>query len=587
MDRRTSLLDFPERLDPWQRFLPYALLLIVTLALYGATLYFSFVWDDFFYIHRNDRVQGLSPLHLRMIWTSTFLGHYAPIHHTFLALLYSLSALEPFGYHLAQLVVHAGCVWLLYFLLQKLESPRIALLASLLFAVYPANIETIAWISESKSTLAFFFFLLSFWAFLRLRERERWGYGVWCGFFLVLSMLAKINTIVAPAIFLLSDYKQRLPFTKERVRSLVWFFLIAVIFAGVHLASFYRSQKELTGFYHGGLIVHLENMPRLVLYYIGMVIFPHPLSAVQTFEIYGGFSAAVGIAWIALLGLAWLLYRSNRSVQFWGLWFLIFLAPVLQLFPFEIWAADRYLYIPAVGGFVLASKGFFRVADRWTKLGQRVAWETAMGAILLAFAWHTHHHLPVWRNELTLWETTVRTCMTSEYCHSHLGAALVQDGQTERGVQEFMRAFDLQPSPEYLLAVGDAYTLYLGDYRQALMAYNMALQRGAPPTAGFYARLARAHLLAGNWKEAGLALQASKRINPNETGALVIDSFLQWKLGNLEEARQSLQKALAQSGQTANAAGFIHTFWRDRAEVGRLLADLRSSPSPRGATVAP
>src|SRR3990172_8218917 len=103
MDRRYSLLDFPERLDPWQRFLPYALLLIVTLALYGTTLYFSFVWDDFFYMHRKDRVQRLSPLYLRMIWPGPFLGHYAPIHHTFLALLYSFSALEPFGYHLGQL----------------------------------------------------------------------------------------------------------------------------------------------------------------------------------------------------------------------------------------------------------------------------------------------------------------------------------------------------------------------------------------------------------------------------------------------------------------------------------------------------
>jgi len=45
MDQRYSFL--------WQRFLPYALLLSLTFALYGPTLYFHFVWDDFEYIIEN------------------------------------------------------------------------------------------------------------------------------------------------------------------------------------------------------------------------------------------------------------------------------------------------------------------------------------------------------------------------------------------------------------------------------------------------------------------------------------------------------------------------------------------------------
>ena len=57
MDRRTSWLDFPERLVSWQRLLPYALLLTVTLALYGPSLYFDFVWDDAVYIRTNFRIQ--------------------------------------------------------------------------------------------------------------------------------------------------------------------------------------------------------------------------------------------------------------------------------------------------------------------------------------------------------------------------------------------------------------------------------------------------------------------------------------------------------------------------------------------------
>ena len=431
-----TFFGFPERIDARQRFLPYALLLAVTFALYATTLYFYFAWDDIAYIERNYRIHGLSLARLWAIWTSTYMGHYAPIQHTFLAILHSFSGLEALGYHLGQLLVHAGCVCLLYFILKKLEAPRIALLASLLFAVHPANIETVAWISETKSTLAFFFFLLSFWFFIRLRERERWSDGILCSLLFILSLLAKINTIVAPAIFLLYDYKQGFSFKKSRVGSLGWFFLMSAIFTAVHLSVFYTSQDTLETTYYGGFGLHLQNFPQLVLFYIRMVVFPHPLSAWQMAVIYEDFNWVLGVGWCAMLGIFWLLYRSNRSIQFWGLWFFVFLAPVLQIVPFPIWIADRYLYIPAIGMFVLGSKLFFVVRDRFAKLWQRLGWEVVMGAVLLAFAWHTQNHLPVWSNNLTLWAATTQTCMTSAYCHNNLGLALLQDGKTEQGVKE-------------------------------------------------------------------------------------------------------------------------------------------------------
>src|SRR3990172_2948992 len=136
---RNPAMIFKSRLQGWQKLLPYALLLSVTLALYGSTLYFYFVWDDHYYITTNYRIHGLSWVHLQAIWTNTYLGHYAPVQHTFLAILYYFSGLEPFNYHLAQLVVHAAGVVLLYGVLKKVESPRVALLASLLFAVHPTS----------------------------------------------------------------------------------------------------------------------------------------------------------------------------------------------------------------------------------------------------------------------------------------------------------------------------------------------------------------------------------------------------------------------------------------------------------------
>ena len=141
------VLDFPERLNSRSRFLPYALLLSIAFALYGPSLYYELVWDDFYYVNTNYRIQGLTEPQLKAVWTATYLGHYAPVHHTFLALLYQIAGTDPFVYHLAQLLLHAACVLLLYRILARIESPRIALLASLLYSVHPTAVETVAWVS--------------------------------------------------------------------------------------------------------------------------------------------------------------------------------------------------------------------------------------------------------------------------------------------------------------------------------------------------------------------------------------------------------------------------------------------------------
>src|SRR5689334_11657534 len=126
MDRPGGFFEFPQHSR--QNWLPYALLLSITLALYGATIYFQFVSDDGMYVTENYRAHGFTWGHLKELWTYPYLGHYAPIHNSVLALLYSLSGQNPFGFHVGQLLLHAACVCLLYFVLGRMETGRVALL---------------------------------------------------------------------------------------------------------------------------------------------------------------------------------------------------------------------------------------------------------------------------------------------------------------------------------------------------------------------------------------------------------------------------------------------------------------------------
>jgi len=250
---------------------------------------------------------------------------------------------------------------------------------------------------------------------------------------------------------------------------------------------------------------------------------------------------------------------------------------VLQMVPFPIWVADRYLYIPVIGAFVLLARWFFQVWEKLPSLRGQRSLEALAGAVLLLFAWQTRSHLPVWKNNLTLWTATAKNCPSSAYCHCTLGLALLQAGQVEPGMRELIRAVEIRPVPRYLIFLGDAYTVNVRDYRQALLAYQMALEQGGPEiTAEFYAKLARLHLWRGDWESARQALAAGARLDSDDPHLLIAESFLHWKQKDLEGAAGSLRQALEVTGQQAAAADFVHASWRDAAETQQLLSDLRN-----------
>jgi tetratricopeptide (TPR) repeat protein len=204
-----------------------------------------------------------------------------------------------------------------------------------------------------------------------------------------------------------------------------------------------------------------------------------------------------------------------------------------------------------------------------------------MVAAILILVWRTEVRLPVFQNNVTLWEDALQSCQTSAPCHAGLGWSLIEDHQVERGVRELIRAVEIRPLPLYLSMLGDAYTVHVGDYRQAIIAYRMAMngEHSWVKKETLLAQIARAHLLAGNLDEAGRSIQASREINPDNPFLLVVDAFYQWKRGNWQQARRSLLRALSISNQSYAIGNFLSVYWGNAADAGRLLGDLRPQPS--------
>lgn len=140
-------------------------------------------WDDGFNVYKNLRLRELNLENLR--WMFFDFGpdtRYKPITHLAWAIIHAFGGMKPFGYHLANLVLHSlnGCLLLL--VLHRLiltargdgadaEERRWLRLAAgagaLFWTVHPLRVETTAWVSVLSYSLVVSFLLLSVLVLLR------------------------------------------------------------------------------------------------------------------------------------------------------------------------------------------------------------------------------------------------------------------------------------------------------------------------------------------------------------------------------------------------------------------------------------
>src|SRR5438874_1461524 len=142
----------------WTQWLVPLLVALVTVTAFLPTLHNQFVnWDDDRNFLDNPHYRGLAWSHLRWMWT-THMGHYIPLTWMTLGLDYLLWGMNPFGYHLTNLLLHATNAVIFYLVVLRLLTSALpspsergrALVASagfaaLLFAIHPLRVESVAW----------------------------------------------------------------------------------------------------------------------------------------------------------------------------------------------------------------------------------------------------------------------------------------------------------------------------------------------------------------------------------------------------------------------------------------------------------
>src|SRR3989304_10380879 len=103
------------------RWLPGLLVAAVTLLAFLPSLQGEFLnWDDDENFLFNPHYRGLGVGHLRWMFTTTHMGPYVPLAWVTLGLDYLLWGMNPWGYHLTSVLLHAATALGFYFLALRL-----------------------------------------------------------------------------------------------------------------------------------------------------------------------------------------------------------------------------------------------------------------------------------------------------------------------------------------------------------------------------------------------------------------------------------------------------------------------------------
>jgi Flp pilus assembly protein TadD len=479
---------------------------------------------------------------------------YYPALHTAFWLEHRLWGDSVLGYHLVNVLLHAGASGLVVVLMRRLRLPG-AWLAAFLFALHPVCVESVAWIAEQKNTLSTVFALCAAIAYLDFdRDRRPSRYWLATGLFAA-ALLSKTVVITLPAVLLVVAWwrRGRVELRRDVQPLLPWF----ALGAAASLITFSVEHTLLSGV---GAAFALSPIERVLLagrafwFYVGELVWP---SGLTFFYPKWRMSAADGWQYLyplAAAGVAagfWVLARRMRGPLAAFLCFAGTLFPVLGFFNVEwyvfSYVADHLQYlsilcflIPAAAA-LAAGAARLPAGLRGAALCAAVAWVAALGAL-------TWRQCGRYGDPVTFYRVALVLNPASAAAHNNLGAVLsAMPGRMPEAVEEFEAALRLGPNaPEGHENLGAALMKDPARRAEAAEQFEIAL-RLRPGRKSTRERLAAALLdIPGRLPDAIAQYQAALAMDPKDpTDHNLLGAALMRDPSRLAEAEAEFEQAIS------------------------------------------
>ncbi len=565
-----------------------AVLILVAVLPYFSSLLNGFVQDDNRQILSNPYLRSFS--HLREIFASnvwSYVGaqgvtnYYRPLMTLGYLLCYQFLGPLAYGFHLANVVLNAGVVCLVFLVTERIFRDRtMGFVVAVIFALHPIHSESVDWIAAVTDLQLTLFYLLTFWFFLRVakpggKRSSVAELGMVLSF--TLALLAKEPAATLPFLatfyehFLRDDRAQTSLGQKLSRYFTLWLLDVAYllfrtrIFGGLapvlQLSQISRREAFFSSF-------------ALVAQYVWKVLWPVNLCGFYPFHKSVALSDPRVIAGCLVLGLSLgafaYFWRRERLVCFGLLWFFLNLAPVLN----ARWLGanvftERYLYLPSLGFCWIAAWGGRRL---WMRLAGRptarkfYAAGLAMVAVLCVVRIVTRNR--IWHDDPTFYRGTLAAQPDAIAIRINLGAVYWNLGSPDQAEAEWREALRRAPNHWLILNNLGLVCVRKKRYEEAIEDFQRSI-RLRPNYADSHMNLGRIYGETGAAEKAEMQLRAAVALAPLYVQARNELAEFYLKSGRFAEAEQQFRTSISSGGtiQAWNSLGEIYSRWNRRQDA--------------------
>lgn len=566
-------------------------LMVATCAVYWQSTGFDFInYDDNALVYENAQVvQGVTLANLRWAFFTMPEGAWQPLSWLSHMIDCHFFGLHAGGHHLVSVLFHAVNSALLFLALFRLSGGRWrSAMVAALFALHPQHVEAVAWVAARKDVLSTCGWLLTLWAYgAWVAGPSLWRYvAIMLAF--AIGLMAKPMVVTLPLVLLLLDIWPlgRLPVDgggrvlARRIVSLVLekvpLFLMA---AGASLLTVLAEMQigTIATFARFSVLTRVTNSIISYGSYVAKTVWPHPLLPFYLYpdQIPWG-QTAVSLAFL-LVVTALCLYARRRHPYLlvgWG-WYLIVLLPVIgfvQMGPVP--RADRYVYLPHIGIFIMMVWGGAAVLTRWR--WRPAATGLLCATLLLALAAVAYRQTSLWRDSRTLFGYTLAVDPANSEAAIQLGEEYREDGELAESLDFLTLAVRLAPyNHEAIGSLGQTYER-MGNLEEARRCYTEAI-RLDPTFVMVYDHLGIIGVKQGDLELAKHNFAKSLEYSPTDAKALINYALALYLDNQLSAAEEYFSRAITSDPQSADAYNGLGLIYLKQGRISEAVTAFRQA----------
>lgn len=453
-----------------------AALIVLVVAAYGNSLSNGFVWDDHQQIVLNENLRPSTSLSRLFTTDTRFDSHsqslqgvdYRPLQMFTYRIVFSAFGPQAEPFHVVSLLFTIACALAAFFLAQRLlDRWQLAFATAALFALYPIHTEATDWIAALPELGCTLFLLVAFGLYLRARDAaaKRVLFLTLSSLSFFLALLWKETAIVFPLLIVAAELLLPAASTGKqanKIRNIISrvgpSLITLAVYFGIRFTALGGLESGRRDWLLNPLQFALSDL-WLLVQYIGKLILPLNLNAYVTFHpirsladprAFGSLAFVVALiaAFVFLVRRAGPPKKRQESptgalsLALFGLaWTLITLLPAMNLSALGRNAfTERYLYLPSFGFCILLVVIAGALLDRVPEYPRRYAAPALLALVLLGFFWITVLRNPDWKDDATLFSTTLAQSPDAPFVRVMVGSAQSNDPAHATDAEQNFRA---------------------------------------------------------------------------------------------------------------------------------------------------